>query len=176
VSDGYGNARIVHFTKDGKYVKEWGELGVKPGQFSIPHALAIDSKGRLYVADRNNVRVQVFNQDGKLLDEWRNVVVPWGFWMTKTDEIWVCGSSPMQWRKDDSALGCPPKDQVFMKFHPDGRLLQLWTVPKGADGLERPGECNWVHCIAEDSKGNLYVGDIRGKRAQKFVRVEAHER
>jgi sugar lactone lactonase YvrE len=172
VSDGYGNSRIVHFDKNGKFVKDWGELGHKPGQFSIPHAIAVDSKGRLYVADRNNVRVQVFDQSGKFLDEWRNIVVPWGFCVTREDEIWVCGSSPMQWREKDNALGCPPKDQVFMRFNSDGKLLQLWTVPKAADGLEKPGECNWVHCIASDSKGNLYVGDIVGKRAQKFVRVE----
>jgi hypothetical protein len=58
-----------------------------------------------------------------------------------------------------------------MKFNPQGRLLQLWTVPKAKDGEEKPGECNWVHAIAEDSHGNLYVGDIIGRRAQKFVRV-----
>jgi DNA-binding beta-propeller fold protein YncE len=172
VADGYGNARVVHFDKAGKYVKEWGELGSKPGQFSIPHAIAVDSKGRLYVADRNNVRVQVFDQKGNLLDVWDNLITPWGFCVTKKDEIWVCGSSPMQWRATDDALGCPPKDQVFMRFNSDGKLLQLWTVPKGADGLERPGELNWVHCVAVDSKGNLYAGDIIGKRAQKFVRKE----
>jgi DNA-binding beta-propeller fold protein YncE len=172
VSDGYGNARVVHFDPTGKYVKEWGELGSKPGQFSIPHAICIDSRGRLYVADRNNVRIQVFDQDGKLLSVWANVVTPWGFWVTPKDEIWVCGSSPMRWRKEDSTLGCPPKDQVFMKFNGDGKLLQLWTVPKGADGFEKPGELNWVHCIAEDSKGNLYAGDIKGKKAQKFVRQD----
>jgi hypothetical protein len=170
VSDGYGNARVVHFDARGKYVKAWGKLGSKPGEFSIPHAIAVDSKGRLYVADRNNVRVQVFDQEGKLLDTWANLVVPWGFCVTGADEIWVCGSSPMQWGQTEKALGCPPKDQVFMKFNPAGRLLQLWTVPKGRDGLERPGEVNWVHAIAADSRGNLYVGDIIGKRAQKFVR------
>jgi hypothetical protein len=170
VSDGYGNARVVHFDKSGRYVKEWGELGTKPGQFSIPHAIAVDSRGRLYVADRNNVRIQVFDQEGKLLDVWENLIVPWGLCVTPRDELWVCGSSPMRWRKEDGALGCPPKDQVFMKFNGDGKLLQLWTVPKGADGLERPGECNWVHAIAVDSQGNLYVGDIIGRRAQKFVR------
>jgi hypothetical protein len=172
VADGYGNARIVHFDRNGKYVKEWGKLGSKPGEFSIPHAIALDAKGRLYVADRNNVRVQVFDQSGKLLDVWSNVVTPWGFCVTTNDEIWVCGSSPMQWRETDNALGCPPKDQVFMKFNPDGRLLQMWTVPKGADGLEKPGDLNWVHAIAVDSKGNLYAGDIIGKRAQKFVRKD----
>jgi DNA-binding beta-propeller fold protein YncE len=172
VSDGYGNARVVHFDRDGKFVKEWGELGSKPGQFSIVHAIAVDSKGKLYVADRNNVRVQVFDQKGTLLDVWNNLITPWGFCVTKDDDIWVCGSSPMQWRKEDDTLGCPPKDQVFMRFNSSGKLLQLWTVPKGADGLEQPGELNWVHCIAVDSKGNLYAGDIKGKRAQKFVRKE----
>jgi DNA-binding beta-propeller fold protein YncE len=169
VSDGYGNARIVHFDKEGNHVNAWGELGHGPGQFSIPHSIAADSKGRLYVADRNNARIQVFNEKGKFLEEWRNMIVPWGLWVTPKDEIWVCGSSPMQWRKEDSSLGCPPKDQIFMKFNPHGKLLQLFTVPKGLDGLERPGEVNWVHAIAVDSRGNLYLGDIVGKRAQKFV-------
>src|SRR5438128_2304213 len=113
VSDGYGNNRIVHFDKHGKFIREWGELGHKPGQFSIPHAIAVDSKGRLYVADRNNVRVQVFDQSGTLLDVWNNLLVPWGLYITKNDDIWACGSSPMQWRPDDNNLGVPPKDQVF---------------------------------------------------------------
>jgi DNA-binding beta-propeller fold protein YncE len=169
VSDGYGNARVVHFSPEGEFLGEWGELGHRPGQFSIPHAIAVDSRKRVYVADRNNVRVQVFDAQGKFLAEWRDLLVPWGFHMTKDDHLWVCGSSPMQWRKDDSALGCPPKDQVFMKFTPEGRLVQLFTLPKGLDGLERPGEVNWVHAIALDSRGNLYLGDIIGRRAQKFV-------
>jgi DNA-binding beta-propeller fold protein YncE len=169
VSDGYGNARIVVFDKKGKYITEWGELGHGPGQFSTPHAIALDSKGRLYVADRNNVRIQVFDTKGKFIEEWRNLIVPWGFFVTKEDEIWVCGSSPMQWRKEDQALGCPPKDQVFMKFNSAGKLQQLFTLPKGIDGLERPGEVNWVHCIAFDSVGNMYLGDIIGRRAQKYV-------
>ncbi len=169
VSDGYGNSRVVHLDKDGKFVRDWGELGSEPGQFSTPHSIAMDSQGRLYVADRNNVRIQVFDQQGKLLDEWRNLVVPWGLWVTPKDELWVCGSSPMQWRKEDGALGCPPKDQVFMKFNTAGKLLQLFTLPKGLDGLERVGEVNWVHALAFDGRGNLYVGDIIGKRAQKFL-------
>ncbi len=169
VSDGYGNARVVHLDKTGKFLNEWGDLGHGPGQFSSPHAIAINSKGQLYVADRNNARVQVFDSKGKFLEEWRDLIVPWGFHVTKNDEIWVCGSSPMQWRKEDSALGCPPKDQIFMKFNAGGRLLQLFTLPKGVDGLERAGEVNWVHAIAFDSAGNMYLGDIIGRRAQKFV-------
>lgn len=171
ISDGYGNARIVHYDKKGNYIREWGELGSKPGQFSIPHAICF-CKDKLYVADRNNVRIQVYDRNGKLLDSWTNLITPWGFWVTPKDEIWVCGSSPMRWRKTDDALGCPPKDQVLMKFNPDGKLLQLWTLPKGRDGMEIPGEVNWIHCIAEDRAGNLYVGDIIGKRAQKLLLVK----
>jgi hypothetical protein len=58
-----------------------------------------------------------------------------------------------------------------MRVNSQGKLLQLWSVPKGIDGLERPGELNWVHCVAVDSQGNLYAGDIRGKRAQKFRKI-----
>jgi hypothetical protein len=173
VSDGYGNNRVVQFDKDGKFVKSWGRLGTAPGEFSLPHAIALDSRGRLYVADRNNARIEVFDQNGKLLDEWRDRIVPWGFCVTQNDEIWVCGSSPMPWRKDEAVLGCPPKDQVFMKLDTSGKVLQLWTVPKGTDGHEQPGDCNWVHAIAVDSQGNLYAGDIIGKRAQKFVKQPA---
>ena len=175
VADGYGNGRVVHIDKDGTFVKAWGEIGVAPGQFSAAHAIALDSEGRLYVADRNNARVQIFDQQGTLLDSWDNVVIPWGLWVTPEDEIWVCGSSPMPWRLSDAMLGCPPQDQVFMKFAPNGRLLQQWTVPLGTTGVEAPGECNWVHCITADAEGNLYVGDIHGMRAQKFVPMTGGE-
>lgn len=170
VSDGYGNARVVHFDARGKFVKAWGKLGTAPGEFNLPHAIALDSKGRLYVADRNNARVQVFDPSGKLLDVWQNLLVPWGLWITPNDEIWACGCSPMQWREEDANLSCPPKDQLFMEFDPSGRVLQLWTVPKGVDGQEQPGELNWVHGIAVDSQGNIYATDIIGQRAQKFVK------
>jgi pimeloyl-ACP methyl ester carboxylesterase len=170
ISDGYGNARVVHYDKHGKFVKAWGKLGTAQGEFNLPHAITVDSKGRLYVADRNNVRIQVFSQDGTFLDQWRNVIVPCAFWMNRDDELWVCGSSPMTWRPEDNVLGYPPKDQLFMKFNTSGKLLQLWSVPKGQDGKERPGDLNWVHGLAEDAHGNLYAVDIKGKRVQKFVR------
>ncbi|MEZ5943986.1 MAG: peptidyl-alpha-hydroxyglycine alpha-amidating lyase family protein [Planctomycetaceae bacterium] len=178
VSDGYGNNRIVHFDANDNYVKEWGGLGIGRNEFSLPHAIDIDSKGRLYVADRNNARVQIYSQQGKLIDSWQNVVVPWGFWVKHgsngaDDEIWVCGCSPMPWLEHPdypgAPLSCPPKDQLIMKFATNGRLQQLWTIPKGTDGEEQPGDVNWLHCLALDSDGNVYLGDIIGKRAQKFV-------
>ncbi|MBN1393555.1 MAG: hypothetical protein JW959_00795 [Pirellulales bacterium] len=170
VADGYGNSRIVHFDRDGRFVNQWGKLGSAPGEFSIPHNIVRDSRGRLYVADRNNVRIQVFDPRGKLLDVWSNLLVPWGLCMSENDEIWACGSSPMTWAESKTPLGCPPKDQLIMRFSPSGKLLSLWTFPKGEDGQEKPGELNWLHDVAVDSQGNLYLGDIMGKRLQKFIR------
>lgn len=174
VSDGYGNNRIARFDSAGRFLNSWGSLGVAPGRFSIPHAVAVDSQGRVYVADRNNVRIQIFDAEGRLLDTWANVVVPWSIWISPKDEIWVCGSSPMPWRVDPkyptAPLGCPPHDQLFVEFSPTGRVLQLHTLPKGEDGHEKPGEVNWLHTIAPDAQGNIYAGDIIGARVQKFVR------
>jgi NHL repeat len=75
----------------------------------------------------------------------------------------------MTWRPEDNVMGYPPKDQLLMKFDTSGKLLQLWSVPKGEDGKEQPGDLNWAHGLAADSKGNVYVVDVMGKRVQKFV-------
>jgi NHL repeat len=171
VADGYGNNRIVHFNDHGQFVGTWGSLGSAPGQFSLPHSIAVDSRGRLFVADRNNARVQVFNQAGQFLDEWRDLLVPWHIVINERDEIYVCGSSPMRWSKipiPGLIVGIPPKDQLIMIFTGDGRLVQLFTFPKG----QHSGELDWVHGLAVDRRGNLYLGDIQGRRAQKFLRLE----
>jgi len=178
ITDGYGNRRVVHFDKHGKYVKEWGGYGTQPGKFVLPHAIVVDSKGKLYVADRNSGRIQVFNQSGELLDVWANLIMPWGLSITASDDVWVCGSSPHWWLRD----GKYPefKDQVFMRFSTDGRVRQVWQIPLGDIGDDKnnpdtsglkPGEAVGVHCIATDSAGNLYVGEIYSERAQKFIPV-----
>ncbi len=172
VSDGYGNNRVAHFDKGGKFVKAWGKKGPGPGQFDLPHGIGIDSKGRVYVADRNNARIQVFDQDGKFLEEWRNILVPWNISVTTQDEVWSCGSSPTLAQDSRGMTGIPPHDQIFVKFSASGKILRLWMPPKGQDGQEKPGETNWVHALAVDSKGNLYCGDIKGQRAQKFVLIK----
>lgn len=171
VSDGYGNNRVVHFDRKGRFVRAWGRKGAGPGEFNLPHAIALDSKGRLYVADRSNARIQVFDQAGTFLEQWRNLLVPWGLWMTPKDELWACGSSPSLTHNDQGMTGIPPHDQVFMRFATSGRLLELWSPKLGLEGREQPGETDWVHAIAMDSKGSLYVGDIKGRRVQKFIAV-----
>ena len=95
VADGHGretNARIVKFSKDGKFIKTWGKKGSAPGEFDIPHALAIDSQGRLFVGDRQNNRIQIFDQDGKFLDQWTQFSRPSGIFIDKHDVIYVADS------------------------------------------------------------------------------------
>jgi DNA-binding beta-propeller fold protein YncE len=178
ISDGYGNDRVVVFDKNGKFLRSWGRLGTAQGEFSQPHSIALDSRGRVYVADRNNSRIQVFDSQGKSLAEWRNIITPWYLVITKNDEIWVCGSSPMLWSEipaAQTALATPPKDQVIMKLDTDGRIRQLLVIPKGENGKEKPGDLNWVHSMAVADDGTLYFGDVQGKRAQKFVPVGAKD-
>lgn len=179
VSDGYGNNRVVQFDAQGKFVRAWGEMGTRPGEFSLPHAIALAGDGLLYVADRNNVRVQIFDQSGQYVRAWNDLVVPWGFCVTQEGaatgdraaggRLWICGSSPMGWRERDVVLGCPPKDQLFMCLDTEGRVRQLWTVPRGDGPTAPPGALDWVHCLAVDSRGAIYAGDIMGQRIQKFV-------
>jgi len=95
VADGHGgdtNARVVKFTKDGKYVKEWGKKGTGQGEFDTLHSMAMDSKGRLFVADRGNSRIQIFDQDGKFLAEWKQFGRPSGLYITKNDTLYSVDS------------------------------------------------------------------------------------
>ncbi|NOX54024.1 MAG: hypothetical protein GXP27_06200 [Planctomycetes bacterium] len=171
VTDGYGNRRVVHFDKHGRFVKAWGEYGSGPGgQFVVPHAIVVDSRGRLYVADRNSGRIQVFTQEGRFVEQWTNVIMPWGLSITPDDQLWVCGSTPHWWYRHGKYQEY--KDQILMRFSTDGRVRQVWGLKlgKSKDAL-KPGETIGVHCIVQDSQGNLYIGDIYGERAQKLIPV-----
>lgn len=168
ISDGYGNRRVVHFDKQGRYVKQWGEEGLEPGQFLLPHAIVADSRDRLYVADRNSARIQVFSAEGKLLAVWKDIIMPWGLYVTKNDEIWVCGASPVKKADGPGLQVAPPADQVVMKLDIQGKVLLRATLPVIQTVPGKPGEVDWVHAIAVDRQGDLYLGDVQGKRAQKF--------
>ncbi len=174
VSDGYGNNRVVHFDGQGRFLGNWGRLGVAVGEFSLPHAIVLDGRNRVYVADRNNARIQVFDRAGRVLDEWRNLMVPWQIVLTTEGDLLVCGSSPMRWPRlpiPGLPLGIPPKDQLVMRFSADGRVRDLWTFPKPEGAEPKAGELDWVHGMAIDQEGNLYLGDIQGHRVQKFRRL-----
>jgi DNA-binding beta-propeller fold protein YncE len=170
VSDGYGNNRIARFDTLGRFLGSFGTEGSGPGEFRLPHALIFDARGRLYVADRSNARVQIFDRTGRFLSEWRNLIVPWDLALAPDGEILAVGSTPMR-RAGSLALvplGIPPKDQVVLKLDPSGRVRELWAFPIGRSPA---GSLDWVHGLAADEDGHLYLGDIQGQRVQKFRRV-----
>jgi hypothetical protein len=94
-----GNARIVKFDKTGKFIKAWGKKGMGLGEFDVPHTLAFDSRGRLFVGDRHNNRIQIFDQNGTFLDEWTQFGRPSGIAITSDDTIYVADSE--SWGPDE---------------------------------------------------------------------------
>ena len=88
VADGHGNNRIVKYSSDGEFLMEWGQEGTGPGEFNEPHCLAFDSRGRLFVGDRVNQRIQVFDQEGRYLAEWPDIMAS-GIHITQDDVVYV---------------------------------------------------------------------------------------
>lgn len=148
VADGYVNARIVKFDKDGKYISEFGSKGSGPGQFDLVHSIAIDSQGRIYAADRRNQRIQVFDANGKFLDEWKNVGSVTRLMITKDQHLWMSDATYNR----------------IAKFDLDGKLLTYWGVTG-----RNPGELDNLHSWDVDAQGNLLVADGGNNRVQKFV-------
>ena len=120
---GQGKSEILKFSKDGKLIKRWGQTGKGPGEFDQPHALAMDSKGRLFIGDRNNNRIQIFDEDGKFLAEWPQFSRPSGIYIDKRDVIYVA---------DSSRIGLAQSRRVEAR-HPhrqrEGRLGELTSSP-----------------------------------------------
>ncbi len=144
IADGEGvNTRVVKFSKDGTFIKWWGGKGTEPGQFNVPHSIAMDSKGRVYVADRSNNRIQIFDQEGKFIDQWTNFGTPWGLFV-KGDLIYVV---------DGTANGC-----LLIANIKDGKVVDR------IDGLTNPT------AVAVDSRGAIYVGEVNGMNVKKFVK------
>ncbi len=158
VADGYGNSRVAKFAGDGHLLFQWGTPGTGASQFNIPHALAVDAKGRVYVADRVNDRVQVFDGTGKYLSEWKSPAIgrPFGLALLPGSRIAILdgGSNPDK---------VPDHDGVTIAGL-DGREVGHFGRMGNQDGQF------WIaHDIAADRAGNIYVVDIAGQRAQKFV-------
>src|SRR5207302_42663 len=89
ISDGYGNSRVVRLSHGGKFLGAWGRKGAGEGEFNLPHSIAVDARGRVYVADRENARIQVFTPEGKFLAQWANGVHPYGIAMTPDAKLIV---------------------------------------------------------------------------------------
>jgi len=158
VADGHGektNARIVKFSKDGKFIKTWGKEGKGPGEFNQPHGIAMDSQGRLFVADRANSRIQIFDQDGKFLTEWKQFGRPSGVVIDKNDVIHVADSQSTAQNNPGFQQGIrigSAKDGKVMAFIPE-------TVLLGA-----------LETVGFDDAGNVYAGYTNKMDFKRWVR------
>ncbi len=160
ISDGYGNSRVHRFSSEGKHVVSWGSPGCEPGEFQRPHNVVIDENEIVYVADRENNRVQVFDKDGKIQAVWHDIYRPDGMCMGPDGHIYV-GELNAQAGMED----CPGLGHRVSVFNRQGqRVARLGDVEDG----EGPGQFIAPHSVAVDSQGNLYVGDVsytmRGSR------------
>ena len=143
IADGEGpNTRVVRFSKGGKFLQWWGGKGTAPGQFNVPHSIAIDAKGLVYVADRANNRIQIFTQKGKFLRQWTNFGTPWGLTI-RGDKIYVV---------DGTENNC-----LLIASLKDGKILEKIS------GLSN------ATAVAVDSHGSIYVGEVNGTNVKKFV-------
>lgn len=144
VSDGEGaNTRVVKISKDGKFIKFWGSKGSLQGQFDGPHCIAMDSKGRVWVGDRGNKRIEIFDQDGNYLDQMTQFGTPASIFITAGDTVYVAAPAP----ENRVTIGTL-----------DGQILQK------IEGL------NSAHGIAVDSTGAIYVAESSGKAVLKYTR------
>jgi streptogramin lyase len=159
VADGHGpqsNARIVKFTSDGKFLKEWGKRGAAPGEFDVPHGLAMDRQGRIFVADRSNNRLQIFDQEGNFLDEWKQFGRPSGIAIDENDIIYVTDS------QSDEVTNPPFRQGIRIGRVADGKVTEFIRKPESFKAMPE--------CIAVDAHRNLFGGFIEMQNLVKYVR------
>jgi DNA-binding beta-propeller fold protein YncE len=159
VSDGYRNSRVIKFSKEGKYLFEWGRKGDKPGEFNIPHAIDLDANGNVYVADRENNRIQEFDTNGKFVREWKDKS------LSKLYSVTIFPKNQHVFAVDYLiVLDVAIKGSNIIQFDTDGNVISEF----GRSGSYSGPTCRY-HDLVIDRDGNIYVGDILGNRIQKFT-------
>lgn len=158
VSDGYGNARVHCFSVEGQLLHSWGEPGAGPGQFQVPHGIAISPDQIVHVADRENNRIQRFKLDGSYLDEWTNVVRPCEVFVAEDGTAYVAelGGRAGRW----PGWPAPSSDEVGGRlsiFDDQGRLLARWG---GGNTPCSPGDFFAPHDVWVDRQGAIYVAEV----------------
>ncbi|HKB02061.1 MAG TPA: peptidyl-alpha-hydroxyglycine alpha-amidating lyase family protein [Gemmataceae bacterium] len=158
VSDGYGNARVHKFAADGRLLFSWGEPGGGPGQFRIPHGIAVDAKGTVYVADRENSRIQLFTPDGRFESEWLDVARPCQVFIDKAGDVYVAelGFRAGMWPGTTAPSPDAPGGRVSI-FDCNGRLKARWG---GGRDPCASGDFFAPHGIGVDSRGAIYVAEV----------------
>jgi len=159
VADGHGektNDRIMKISKDGKFIKAWGKHGSGPGEFDVPHTIALDSTGRVFVGDRSNSRIQIFDADGKFLAEWKQFGRPSSVFIDKNDTIYVADSQSDEKRNPGFKQG------IRIGSAKDGKLTAF--IPLVDPQLQSAEE------VAADDEGNIYAGFTSKRNLKKFVK------
>jgi DNA-binding beta-propeller fold protein YncE len=165
VADGHGilqghqtNDRIVKLSRDGTFIMAWGRHGSAPGEFDVPHSLALDSTGRLYVADRSNSRIQIFDQQGKFLAEWKQFGRPSSVYIDKNDNIYVADS------QSDDKTNPGFKQGIRIGSVKDGKVAAFIPLTDPAIGSAEE--------LAADDQGNIYAGftAVNKTAVRKFVK------
>jgi DNA-binding beta-propeller fold protein YncE len=146
VTDGYGNSRVQKFDKWGNFLTGWGMKGSAPGQFDLPHTIAIDGD-QVFVGDRDNARIQVFDTNGRFLKEWRDVGHPFGLFVTPDHIIFIC--DPIAGR--------------ILELNTDGKILGAY----GEHG-RGPGRLGDPHQLVVGRDGSIFTANVMTWRPEKF--------
>jgi len=156
VADGYGNSRVAKFDKNGRFIKSWGSRGTGPGQFNIPHTIAIDAQNNLYVGDRENKRIQVFDTDGNFKTQYTNAGAPYAICITPGPRqfLYTSNSNPSTGMDNGEIYKMTLDGKILGKFGRAGKLLK---------------EFGTVHQMDCRSENELYVGEITNWRVQKLT-------
>jgi NHL repeat-containing protein len=157
VSDGYGNARVAKFDKNGKFVKSWGATGTEQGQFNIPHSVAVDAGGNVYVADMGNQRIQVFDNDGTYKREIKNVGAPRAICISP-------GAKQFLYASNSNPTEDPFLNGEIYKMELDGTVLG--TFGRAGKQFKEFGMVNEIDCRDPNT---LYVAELMNWRVQKLT-------
>ena len=154
ITDGYGNCRVHRFSSDGEFEMGWGEPGNGPGQFHLPHGICVDSAGVVFVADRENSRLQLFDDEGSFLEEWTDVARPCEVFLDSDDTVYV---AELGWHAGTNDQRLDETGGRVSIFNRAGELLSRFGG--GADPYA-PGDFAAPHDIRVDSRGDIYTSEV----------------